>query len=65
MRVLGIMSGTSIDSVDLAVCQITSPSKIKFVEHWSAPFPKSLKERLHRAARNDATTYELGDLPGG
>ena len=62
MRVLGIMSGTSIDSVDLAVCQITSPSKIKFVEHWSAPFPKSLKERLHRAARNDATTYELGDL---
>jgi anhydro-N-acetylmuramic acid kinase len=56
------MSGTSIDGVDYAVCEIVSPSEIQFVEHWSAQFPKSLKDRLHRAARNEATTYELGDL---
>ena len=62
MRVLGIMSGTSIDSVDYAVCEIASPSKIHFVEHWSVEFPKKLKDQLHRAARNESTTYELGDL---
>jgi anhydro-N-acetylmuramic acid kinase len=62
MRVLGIMSGTSLDSVDYAVCEIASASEIRFVEHWSVGFPKSLKERLHRAARNEATTYEIGDL---
>jgi anhydro-N-acetylmuramic acid kinase len=62
MRVLGIMSGTSIDSVDYAVCDITAPSKIRFIEHWSAPFSKALKDQLHRAARNETSTYELGDL---
>ena len=62
MRVLGIMSGTSIDGVDYAVCEISSPAKIKFRDHWSTPFPKSLKEQLHRAARNETTTYQLGDL---
>lgn len=62
MRVLGIMSGTSVDSVDYAVCQISSPSKIRFVAHWSTRFPKALQQRLHRAAANQATTYELGDL---
>lgn len=62
MRVLGIMSGTSIDSVDYAVCEIASPSEIKFVEHWSAKFPNALKDQIHRAARNETTTYELGDL---
>ncbi|HEX7861804.1 MAG TPA: anhydro-N-acetylmuramic acid kinase [Verrucomicrobiae bacterium] len=62
MRVLGIMSGTSIDGVDYAVCEISSPAKIKFRDHWSIPFPKSLKEQLHRAARNETTTYQLADL---
>jgi anhydro-N-acetylmuramic acid kinase len=62
MRVLGIMSGTSIDSVDYAVCNIASPSDVRFLDHWSAPFPKKLKDQLHRAARNESTTYALGDL---
>lgn len=62
MRVLGIMSGTSLDGVDCAVCEISTASKIRFREHWSVPFPRILKERLHRAARNEATAYDLGDL---
>lgn len=72
MRVLGIMSGTSLDSVDYATCTLgrtgappvrsgASP-RIAFEDHWSVPFPKSLKDRLHRAARNETTTYQLGDL---
>ena len=56
------MSGTSLDSVDYAICEIASASEIRFVEHWSVTFSKSLRERLHRAARNEATTYEIGDL---
>ena len=56
------MSGTSIDSVDYAVCNIASASDVRFVDHWSVPFPKKLKEQLHSAARNESTTYELGDL---
>ena len=56
------MSGTSVDSVDYAVCEISSPIKIKFVEHWSVSFPKGLQRRLHDAAANRSTAYEIGDL---
>jgi anhydro-N-acetylmuramic acid kinase len=60
MRVLGIMSGTSLDGVDYAICTIGSPPAIRLDEHWSVEFPRNLKRRLHRAARNESTTYELG-----
>lgn len=62
MRVLGVMSGTSLDGVDYVVCTITSGSEIRFEEHWSVEFPAELRARLHRAAANEATTYEVGEL---
>ena len=62
MRVLGIMSGTSIDSVDYAVCSITDTGQLSLEEHWSASFPSGLKARLHAAARNEATAYEVAQL---
>lgn len=62
MRVLGIMSGTSLDGVDYAVCSIQSPEKIRCEEHWSVDFPKELRARLHRAAANESATYELGEV---
>lgn len=62
MRVLGIMSGTSVDSVDYAVCKITSSANLQFIEAWSARFPNTLQQRLHRAAANESRAYEIGDL---
>jgi anhydro-N-acetylmuramic acid kinase len=61
MQILGVMSGTSIDAVDCALCTITW-STMKLDELWSVPFPKALQKRLHAAASNNATTYELGQL---
>ncbi len=59
--VLGIMSGTSIDSVDYALCEI-SARNIKLRKLWSADFPSVLRNRLHRAARNDCSSYEVSQL---
>ncbi|HEY1169834.1 MAG TPA: anhydro-N-acetylmuramic acid kinase [Verrucomicrobiae bacterium] len=61
MHILGLMSGTSIDAADCALCTITW-STMKLEELWSVPFPKVLQKRLHTAASNQATTYELGQL---
>lgn len=61
MQLLGLMSGTSIDAVDCALCTITW-STMKLDELWTVPFPKALQKRLHTAASNQATTYELGQL---
>ena len=62
MRVLGIMSGTSIDGVDYVLCSITAPERMRFLEHWTIPFSKKLRTDLHRAARNESSTCELGEV---
>ena len=59
LLVLGIMSGTSIDAVDYAVCKVGS-GRVRLLKHWQAKFPNRLQERLHAAATNQATSYELG-----
>jgi anhydro-N-acetylmuramic acid kinase len=59
MLVLGIMSGTSIDGVDYAVCEIDA-RRIVLRKHWQVTFPAGLRKRLQQAASNQSTTYELG-----
>jgi anhydro-N-acetylmuramic acid kinase len=59
--VMGIMSGTSIDSVDYALCEI-SGKQIRLRELWSAQFPKPMRAALHAAARGDLTSYPLAQL---
>lgn len=59
--VLGIMSGTSMDGVDYALCEI-SEDAIKLRKHWQVKFPRKLRQRLQSAAANRTTTYELAQL---
>ena len=46
LRVLGIMSGTSIDRVDYALCDCED-DRILLVRAWSARSPHGLQARLH------------------
>jgi anhydro-N-acetylmuramic acid kinase len=52
------MSGTSMDGVDCAVCEIHGGT-IALLQHWRISIPKSLRTRLHLAARNQCTSHEL------
>src|SRR3954467_15695572 len=61
VSVLGIMSGTSIDGVDYALCRVNE-ARIELKEFWSAKFPRALQERLHRAARGSANCHEVAQL---
>ena len=61
MRVLGIMSGTSIDSVDYALCDVGATA-VRLRKHWQVGFPDALRRRLHAAASGTADSHEVGQL---
>ena len=62
MRVLGIMSGTSIDSVDYVICRFGPKKQIIFEEHWQVGFPRKLKDSLMQTASDKATSHQVGQL---
>ncbi|MBK9139649.1 MAG: anhydro-N-acetylmuramic acid kinase [Verrucomicrobia bacterium] len=59
--VLGIMSGTSVDAVDYALCAI-GPDRVDLRKHWQARYTLPLQRRLHAAAAGTATSWEVGAL---
>lgn len=59
--VLGIMSGTSIDSVDYALCEIDAKN-VRLRALWSAAFPQTLHAALHDAARGELPSHALAQL---
>jgi len=68
MRVAGIMSGTSLDGIDVAVVDIEWPS-LKLVAFSSTPYSKALRKRLLGVSNAECHTrdiarlhYELGEL---
>jgi anhydro-N-acetylmuramic acid kinase len=60
-KVLGIMSGTSLDGVDYALCEI-SPSRVKLKKMWSVDYPRELRKRLLAAASDKLSSYGLSQL---
>lgn len=61
MNVLGIMSGTSLGSIDYALCRIDE-GRVKLKELWAVDYPRALQDRLHAAARGDLKSWDFCQL---
>lgn len=61
MRIAGIMSGTSLDGIDVAVIDVNG-RKWELVEFQSAPYSKQLKARILNASNHVTHTAEISRL---
>lgn len=59
--VLGIMSGTSMDSADYALCEIRRGA-LRLQDYWQVKYPRHLQARLHAAAKGEASSHETAQL---
>ena len=58
---IGVMSGTSLDGVDIALCEISSDG-IKLLNYKEYPFEKSLKDEVLYCINNDISLQRVGEL---
>lgn len=58
---LGIMSGTSLDGVDYALCE-TGERTLRLRALWQVGFPAALRRRLAAAATGGASSWETAQL---
>jgi len=58
---IGLMSGTSFDGVDIALCSINSKS-CKLLAFDEYPFDRVLKEEIFSMLNSSVTLHEIGEL---
>ena len=61
MRVAGLISGTSVDGIDVAVVDIRG-RRIETVAHGSVPYPAPLRARILAASNANTHTSEISRL---
>jgi anhydro-N-acetylmuramic acid kinase len=64
MRIAGIMSGTSLDGVDVAIVE-TGGKRVRTVAHSTTAYPQSMRTRIlsaSSAAEISRLNFELGEL---
>ena len=63
LKVLGIMSGTSLDGVDFVKIQVSKKSlKCEYIGMQSFKFPADLKRKLLACAQNEKNVYALAQI---
>jgi anhydro-N-acetylmuramic acid kinase len=58
---IGVMSGTSLDGIDIALCEIDE-TRCKLIQSTEYPFDKILKDEILDLIANSTTLKKLGTI---
>ena len=61
-KVIGLMSGTSCDSIDAGLCEVFPDLSVKLIQGINHPYPEHIKAKIFSAFRGDISVKELCQL---
>ncbi|MBR6299033.1 MAG: anhydro-N-acetylmuramic acid kinase [Candidatus Gastranaerophilales bacterium] len=61
-RIIGLMSGTSCDSIDAGLCEVTPDLKVKLIKGINHPYPDKIRDMIFKAFRGEINIKELCQL---
>ena len=64
LRALGLMSGTSMDGIDIALIETDGENQVARGPHGSRAYPPAFRDRLRAALEDARTLTDRADRPG-
>ena len=61
-KVIGLMSGTSCDSIDAGLCEVHPDLSVKLIKGINYPYPDEIRELIFSAFRGDINIKQLCQL---
>lgn len=61
-KIIGLMSGTSCDSIDAGYCEVYPDLSVKLIKGINYPYPKEIRELIFKAFRSEISIKELCQL---
>lgn len=61
-KVIGLMSGTSCDSIDAGLCEVYPDMTVKLIQGINHPYPEHIRAKIFSAFRGEISIKELCQL---
>ena len=61
-KVIGLMSGTSCDSIDAGLCEVYPDLSVKLIKGINHPYPEHIRAKIFQAFRGELSIKELCQL---
>lgn len=61
-KIIGLMSGTSCDSIDAGLCEVYPDLSVKLIQGINHPYPEHIRAKIFSAFRGEITIKELCQL---
>ena len=61
-KIIGLMSGTSCDSIDCALCKVNPDLSVELIKGINHPYPDNIRQMIFKAFRGEILIKELCQL---